>query len=217
MLTWTGRHSSCIRLCLPFSCVCVLTVPRSLHLLQPGPPLSTRPPLLGLQVQGLFGYWSASSLPMRKDGVFRAVPNSALQVPAAPRCVPGNARCLQRGRRAANGCPQNCTLARSWHPLPPLRDAAAAPAPPPCAQEGDKVVAQFGAWSAIVSVGGELFQASQPLWGTRCSTASLHSRRSTCTCRLSRAGPPRCAPSGWSLHPASPSLHLPFTTLAGVL
>lgn len=55
-------------------------------------------------VQSLFSYWSASSLPMRKDGVFRAVPNSALQ-------------------------------------------------------EGDKVVAQFGAWSAIVSVGGELFQA----------------------------------------------------------
>ncbi|KAI7843626.1 hypothetical protein COHA_002866 [Chlorella ohadii] len=33
-------------------------------------------------VQSLFSYWSASSLPMRKDGVFRAVPNSALQVPA---------------------------------------------------------------------------------------------------------------------------------------
>ncbi len=37
---------------------------------------------LALQVQSLFSYWSASSLPMRKDGVFRAVPNSALQVPA---------------------------------------------------------------------------------------------------------------------------------------
>ncbi|EFN53928.1 hypothetical protein CHLNCDRAFT_53437 [Chlorella variabilis] len=55
-------------------------------------------------IQSMFTYWSGYSLPMRKDGVFRAVPNSA-------------------------------------------------------AQEGDKVLAQCGAWSAIVSVGGELFQA----------------------------------------------------------
>ena len=38
------------------------------------------------QVQSLFSYWSASSLPMRKDGVFRAVPNSALQVLLAAAC-----------------------------------------------------------------------------------------------------------------------------------
>ncbi|KAI3431438.1 hypothetical protein D9Q98_004490 [Chlorella vulgaris] len=56
-------------------------------------------------VAGMFGYWAATSLPMKKDGVFRAVPHF-------------------------NG-----------------------------SQEGDKVVAQCGAWSAIVKVDGELFQA----------------------------------------------------------
>lgn len=58
-----------------------------------------------MQIQSLLSYWSGYSLPMRRDGVFRAVPNTAVM------------------------------------------------------QEGDRVLAQYGAWSAIVSVGGELFQA----------------------------------------------------------
>lgn len=50
------------------------------------------------------GFWSALSLPPRRDGVFRAVPASAVQA-------------------------------------------------------GDRVVAQYRAWSALVNLGGELFQA----------------------------------------------------------
>ncbi|GAB4814049.1 hypothetical protein N2152v2_001095 [Parachlorella kessleri] len=56
------------------------------------------------QVQSSYTYWNGYSLPARRDGVFRAVPNSA-------------------------------------------------------AQEGDKVVAQYGCWTAIVTLGGECFQA----------------------------------------------------------
>ena len=55
----------------------------------------TLPSPLLLQVQSSYTYWSGYSLPPRKDGVFRAVPNSA-------------------------------------------------------AQEGNKVVAQYGCWTAIV-------------------------------------------------------------------
>ncbi|PSC71967.1 B3 domain-containing transcription repressor VAL1-like [Micractinium conductrix] len=57
------------------------------------------------EVQSMMGYWSGQSLPVRRDGVFRAAPPSA------------------------------------------------------GAEAGDRVVAQYGAWSAIVWLGGELFQA----------------------------------------------------------
>lgn len=131
-----------------------------------------------LQVQSLLTYWSANSLPMRKDGVFRAVPNSAMQV-RAPRCTVclGNARVPSDSRPARSAQQLQVSSAcfcvgatTHWHPC----------AQPLWTQEGDKVVAQFGAWSAIVSVGGELFQAS-PLGGG-CSAASLHSCRACGAC-----------------------------------
>ena len=63
-----------------------------------------------VQVQSMMGYWSGQSLPVRRDGVFRAAPPSA------------------------------------------------------GAEAGDRVVAQYGAWSAIVWLGGELFQARRGCW-----------------------------------------------------
>lgn len=47
----------------------------------------------------------------------------------------------------------------SAHSLPPRRDGVFRAAPAAAAQGGDRVVAQCGAWSALVSLGGELFQA----------------------------------------------------------
>ncbi|KAL4440389.1 hypothetical protein ABPG75_003390 [Micractinium tetrahymenae] len=47
----------------------------------------------------------------------------------------------------------------SGHSLPPRRDGVFRTVPASAVQEGDRVVAQYGAWSALVNLGGELFQA----------------------------------------------------------
>ncbi|KAL4431723.1 hypothetical protein ABPG77_002939 [Micractinium sp. CCAP 211/92] len=45
------------------------------------------------------------------------------------------------------------------HSLPPRRDGVFRAAPAGAAQDADRVVAQYGAWSALVNLGGEPFQA----------------------------------------------------------
>lgn len=136
-----------------------------------------------MQVQSLFTYWSANSLPMRKDGIFRAVPNSAAQVRSCRFCrfcSHSPATCLTRRPHCrlvgldagaiTRQCRRRGDLTAVMHCLETKADAALpVPLLPGLPQEGDKVVAQFGAWSAIVSVGGELFQASAD---ARCSVAS---------------------------------------------
>lgn len=57
--------------------------------------------------------------------------------------------------------PQVRSLFGYWnaHSLPPRRDGVFRAAPAGAAQDADRVVAQYGAWSALVNLGGEPFQA----------------------------------------------------------